>query len=205
MTTIHSAEGPAPAIIAAGHRLVLTKGSQLTIQEVVREAGVALQTFYRYFGSKDKLLVALIADHIREHCERLRSTSAGIDDPVDRLRLHIRTTLRPLRSEAEVARAKFIATEHWRLHQLLPERLAAATQPFTDLIRSELDAGLAAGLLRPRYPPLDAWFITRTVMSVFHHCVFVPSHPFAATVANDVCDYCVASVSAPVHQPIPGR
>jgi TetR/AcrR family transcriptional regulator len=195
MTTIHSADGPPSAIIAAGHRLVLTNGAQFTIHEVVREAGVALQTFYRYFGSKDKLLVALIADHIREHCERLRAKSAGIDDPVERLRLHIRTTLSPLRTDAEVARARFIATEHWRLHQLLPEQLAAATQPFTDLIRSELDSGAARGILRPRHPPLDAWLITRTVMGVFHHCVFLPTDPFAATIANDVCDYCVTSVN----------
>ena len=57
-------EGPGAAILAAGHRLVGAKGADFTIVELCREADVALQTFYRYFGSKDQLLVALIGDQI---------------------------------------------------------------------------------------------------------------------------------------------
>jgi AcrR family transcriptional regulator len=34
----------------------------------VKEAGVALQTFYRYFASKDELLLAVIADAMTEAC-----------------------------------------------------------------------------------------------------------------------------------------
>jgi TetR/AcrR family transcriptional regulator len=194
LASIHAADGPVPAVIAAGHRLVEAKGAAFTTHELVEEAGVALQTFYKYFGSKDKLLVALIADQIREHCERLRAGARGIADPVERLRLHIRTTLTPLRSEGEIARAKFIASEHWRLHPLVPELLTSATQPFTDLIRFELEAAAAQGSLRPRHPPLDAWLITRTVMSVFHHCVYLANDPVVATITNDVAAFCVAAV-----------
>ena len=38
------------------------KGPNFTTQELVKEAGIALQTFYRYFGSKDHLHLAVIED-----------------------------------------------------------------------------------------------------------------------------------------------
>ena len=59
--------GPRSKILAAGRILIATNGADFTTQAVIQEAGVALQTFYRYFKSKDQLLLALIGDLIREH------------------------------------------------------------------------------------------------------------------------------------------
>ena len=47
------------------------KGDAFTTQELVKEAGVALQTFYRYFASKDELLLAVIADAMADACDAL--------------------------------------------------------------------------------------------------------------------------------------
>lgn len=192
VTSPTGGEGPHGAILAAGHRLAAGRGFGFTIDELVREAGVALQTFYRYFGGKDQLLVALIGDQIREHCERLRAASAAEHDPVARLRLYLRRTLAPL-PRAEVDRARFIAREHWRLHELLPEQLAAATQPFTELVRAELETGQAMGSLRPRHSALDAWLVTRTVMSAVHHFAFFPAD-WSTALAEEVAEHCIAAV-----------
>ena len=40
-------------MLDAARRLIVAKGEEFTTQELVAEAGVALQTFYRYFASKD--------------------------------------------------------------------------------------------------------------------------------------------------------
>ncbi|HEU5307899.1 MAG TPA: helix-turn-helix domain-containing protein, partial [Acidimicrobiia bacterium] len=58
----------AEAIVAAARRLVTERGDQFTTQELVKEAGVALQTFYRIFGGKDRLLLAVFEDLIAESC-----------------------------------------------------------------------------------------------------------------------------------------
>lgn len=179
--------------MAAGHRLVSRKGADFKIVELCSEANVALQTFYRYFGSKDQLLVALIGDQIREHTDRLRDAIAGEEDPVERLRLCLRSTFGPLQSEQERASARFTATQHWRLHPLLPEQLLDATQPFTDLVAAQIEAGTERGSLHPRNVGLDAWLITRTVMSAIHQCVFLPSD-LTATIADDVIEFCITAV-----------
>ena len=42
-----------------------------------------------------------------------------------------------------------MTSQHWRLHQLYPEELAAATKPFADLVQRELEAARDA---RPAHP-----------------------------------------------------
>lgn len=67
----------------------------------------------------------------------------------------IRTTLAPLHIPDQLAGARFITAEHWRLRQTFPAEVWVTTQPFTDLIRVELDAGAADGTLSPRDPERD--------------------------------------------------
>ena len=57
-------------MLEAARRLIDTKGDEFTTQELCAEAGVALQTFYRYFASKDELLLAVIGDAMTDACER---------------------------------------------------------------------------------------------------------------------------------------
>jgi AcrR family transcriptional regulator len=196
MTRPSAPDGPAAAVLAAGHRLVGAKGTGFTTHELVKEAGVALQTFYRYFGGKDQLLLALIADLIRDHCAVLGQQAQAVADPVARLELYIRSSLRPMRTPAEITGAQFITSEQWRLHQLFPAEVAVATQPFTDLVRSELEAGAAAGVLRPRDPERDASLVTKVVMGASHDAAFRPDDPLVATIADDVCGFCLAAVGA---------
>ncbi len=67
---------------------------------MIKEAGVALQTFYRYFASKDQLLLALIGDLINEHCAVLTGSARSLTHPTDRLEMYVRTTLAPLHDPA---------------------------------------------------------------------------------------------------------
>jgi TetR/AcrR family transcriptional regulator len=187
------ATSPRSKILAAGHLLIVAKGASFTTQEVVREAGVALQTFYRYFGSKDQLLLALIGQLIREHCVVLAETARPLDDPVARLEMYVRMTLAPLHIPEGLASARFITAEHWRLHQTCPTELSAATQPVSDLLRDELEAGLSAGTLFPRNPERDAWLMTKTVIGAYHHYAFQPDDPALATLDDDVWSFCLAA------------
>ncbi|MDT3439112.1 MULTISPECIES: TetR/AcrR family transcriptional regulator [unclassified Pseudofrankia] len=79
----------AKVIVQAARRLVDEKGDQFTTQELAREAGVALQTFYRHFPGKDQLLVAVIEDMIAENAELYAAAASHLPDPVTRLRFYI--------------------------------------------------------------------------------------------------------------------
>jgi len=181
----------AEALLAAARKLVLERGENFTTQDLIKEADVALQTFYRHFGGKDQLIIAIIAEMIGAHCESLATRAADLADPVDRLHLYITETVALVSSDA--AGGRFITSQHWRLQQLHPEALAAANKPFADLVQRELEDARVAGLLMPRAPERDAWLINQLVMAVFHYYSFATDDS-AATVADDVWQFCVAAV-----------
>jgi AcrR family transcriptional regulator len=185
---------PRTRIVAAGRRLIESKATGFTTQDVIKEAGVALQTFYRYFASKDQLLLALIGDLINEHCAVLTGSARSLTHPTDRLEMYVRTTLAPLHDPARVTAAQFITAEHWRLHQTSPAKVWAATQPMSDLIRVEIQAGSSDGTLSPRNPERDAWLMIKTIIGAYHHYAFQPDDPAMATLGDDVWFFCLAAL-----------
>jgi AcrR family transcriptional regulator len=200
-------------IISAARRLLVVKGSAFTLQELAKEAEVALQTFYRYFSSKDQLLLALIEVMVSDACREFEEASRPLSDPVARLRFYITTTLDPDLLGENATSARFITAEHWRLHQLYPAELAQAIKPFSDLILREINAASEAGLLRPSQPESAAWLINQLVVSVYHHYAFAPDDESREGMGDSVWHFCFAALGGqfePVEQAdrrrwIPGR
>jgi AcrR family transcriptional regulator len=192
----------AKAIVDAARRLIAVKGSAFTTQELVKEAGVALQTFYRYFAGKDQLLLAVLEDIIAESCVSYEQQAQRLPDPVARLRFYVTTVVSPLGSHGpDLAGARFITTEHWRLQQLYPEELAQAIRPFSDLLLRELDEAVEAGLLRPANPEYDAWLITQLAMAVFHHYVFATTEESGEEIGSHLWAFCLAALGGPAETP----
>ena len=185
-------------MIDAARRLIPEKGSDFTTQELVKEAGVALQTFYRHFGGKDQLLLAVIEEIIAEAATTLAEQGASLPDPIDRLHFYVTAALRSVATvETDNFGPRFVTAEHWRLHQLYPDEMAQATQPFADLVEHELLAAAAAGLLHPTDPARDAWFTTKLVMSVFHHYAFVAVDRPVEEIAEQLWSFCLVGFGAP--------
>jgi TetR/AcrR family transcriptional regulator len=190
--------GPAnsDALLAAARRLVLERGENFTTHDLVKEADVALQTFYRHFGGKDQLLLAVVADLIQEHCTVMEAHAASLDDPVERLHFYVTATLAGVVGDpAGRSGARFMTSQHWRLHQLFPAELAEANRPFADLLQRELEMGTAAGSLASTDPERDAWVINKLVMTVFHHYAFVDDDPAVDSVGEDIWRFCLHSVA----------
>jgi len=181
-------------VVDAAHRLIADRGGRFTTQELVKEAGVALQTFYRLFAGKDQLLLAVFEDLIAESCVQYEEAARDLPDPVTRLRFYVTETLRSLEGgDAEIG-PRFITAEHWRLHQLFPEEMAHATQHFTDLVARQLELAAAEGLLAPRDVQRDAWFVTKLVMAVFHHYAFADPPPDATAIVDELWMFCLAGL-----------
>ena len=168
-------------MLDAARRLIGEK-DDFTTQELVAEAGVALQTFYRYFTSKDELLLALIGDAMTEACDHWAEAAADATRPDG--------TVAVLRHRAAGADSKAIATKpppcgsssstHWHLHRIFPKELAEVEQPFVDLIVAEINSAADAGLLQPRNPEWDAWFVVELLRSVNHY------YAYAAKTGDDL-------------------
>ena len=187
-------------IVAAGRRLVEEQGDNFTTQDLIKEAGVALQTFYRHFGGKDQLLLAVITEIIADNCALFAEQASKLDDPVERLRFYVTTALDGIHT-AQRPNPRFITAEHWRLHELYPHEMAEATRPFADLVERELRAAQEEGTLDPDDPERDAWLISKLVMSVYHHYSFTPDDAGADSVADDVWRFCLAAVGGRSPEP----
>ncbi|MGV0806513.1 TetR/AcrR family transcriptional regulator [Mycolicibacterium setense] len=162
-------------MLDAAHRLIAVKGDEFTTQELVAEAGVALQTFYRYFATKDELLLAVIGDAMADACEYWAESAAELPDPLARLRYYVTSTLERLDgADGGAATARFIVSTRWRLHRNYAKELAEAEKPFVELLRDELNAAIDAGLLNSPDREWDPWFLAELARSVFHYYAFAP-------------------------------
>lgn len=184
----------AKAIVEAARRLIEVKGSSFTTQELVKEAGVALQTFYRYFAGKDQLLLAVMEDILAESTADYERQASRLRSPVERLRFYVTTVAGGVDTRDHAAGARFITAEHWRLHRLYPDELAHAIRPFTDLVHREIETAIEAGLLRPPHPEYDAWLITQLVMAVYHHYAFASSDESSEEIGERVWAFCLGAL-----------
>ncbi|HUE09126.1 MAG TPA: TetR/AcrR family transcriptional regulator [Acidimicrobiales bacterium] len=188
----------ARSIVAAAQRLIEAKGPTFTTQELIKEAGIALQTFYRYFAGKDALLLAVIEDLIEENCRAYRQHADSIADPVDRLRFYVTTTVNSL--SAQGAGPSFITAEHFRLQTQYPAEVSQATQPYTDLLIDGINAAVSAGLLHPQDPEYSAWLITQLVMAVFHHYDCAGVDEPTDVIAQRLWAFCFAALEGSEHE-----
>jgi AcrR family transcriptional regulator len=184
----------AKTIVQAARRLIEVKGPTFTTQELVREAGIALQTFYRYFPGKDQLLLAVIEDIIDESCQGYKEAARKLRDPLDRLRFYISSTVKGL--DGAPAGPSFITVEHWRLQTLYPDEVSRATRPFTELLLGEIQKASDRGKLNPDDPDYAAWLITQLTMAVFHHYDCAGLREPADQVADRLWSFCLAALGA---------
>ncbi|MCV7302683.1 TetR/AcrR family transcriptional regulator [Mycobacterium barrassiae] len=183
-------------MLDAARTLIDAKGDDFTTQELAAEAGVALQTFYRYFASKDELLLAVIGDAMSEAVERWAATAGELPDPLARLKYYITSTLERLAGDTrDAAMSKFVVSTRWRLHKQFPKELEEAEKPFVDLVRVEIEAAIDAGLLNPPDPEWDSWFLVELVRSVYHYYAFAEhTDSDLETVKEKLWRFCLAAL-----------
>ncbi|MCL9759740.1 TetR/AcrR family transcriptional regulator [Frankia sp. AiPa1] len=179
-------------IIAAARRLTVTKGASFTTQELVKEAGVAMQTFYRHFAGKDQLLLAVLGDLVAESAARYEEAARELPDPVSRLRYYLTRTVSGL--SKDVPGGRFVTSEHWRLRERYPDEVAEADHPFVDLIERELRDAQDAGLLPPSDSARDAQMISLVTMSVFHHYSFAHGPWAPEDLGEYLWEFCLGGI-----------
>lgn len=176
-------------MLDAAKRLIRERGDAFTTQELVKEAGVALQTFYRYFATKDELMLAVVGDLVAEGCAATAERGKALPDPISRLRYYICSTLDSIDAGGdEAAAARFVVSAHWQLQRIFPNDMLAAMRPFADLVLGEIRAGVEAGLLAPADPERAAWLINELVRSVHHNYAYAPVP--SPTMREDLWEFC---------------
>ncbi|WP_216915817.1 TetR/AcrR family transcriptional regulator [Nocardia noduli] len=186
----------AKMLVDGARRLILVKGVSFTTQELATEAGVTLKTFYRYFASKDQLLLAVFENILTEQILRIEAAARELPDPISRIRFYVTSAMGSFRESSRAddeSWAQFITAEHWRLYQIFPEEMSQADQLYADLIEAELRQATEEGLLRATDPHQHSWFVMQLIMAVFHHYAFGTRPTHIEETAEQLWEFCLAA------------
>ncbi len=165
-------------LVAAARDLANETGhAGFTVSQVAGRAGVSLKVFYRYFASKDDLLVALLEEDSRLGAEILRQRVGAHVDRVARLRAYVLGVFELLTLPGALGYAGVLIREHRRLSESRPEELAGALAPMIDVFADELAAGAAEGLVRADDLRRDAHFTFTLVLDGISQVVVGRAEP----------------------------
>ena len=120
--------------VTAATRLLQERGNtDFTVQDVVDRSRMSIRTFYKYFASKEDLLVAVYETAVaREAVPRLRRRIEKHKDPLLRLRAYIATVMDLTTKTGPAGRT--LTTFQDRLAESRPADLAWAMKPQFDLL-----------------------------------------------------------------------
>jgi len=158
--------------VMAATQLLREKGNaDFTVQDVVDRSRMSIRTFYKYFESKEDLMIAVYETVIaREAVPRLRKRIAKQRDPSTRLRAYVEGLLELTAQTGPAARTLTIYEN--RLAETRPADLARAMKPQFDLLVELIeDVARSRPLRRDLTVETAARLIHYTVMAAVHRRV----------------------------------
>lgn len=158
---------PANDMIDAAWSLVAAK-SEFTVKEVTERAGVAIQTFYRHFGTKDELLFAMLEESMNQGTTNLLAKAAAFEDPVERLRALVIGPIVGPYDEANIRNLQWRARERQRLSERFPQAVEAVHEPYRSALITAIEVARAKGLASSDDPALDGNLIQHLVLTMTH-------------------------------------
>jgi len=146
-----------------------------TMQEIARDAGVAVGTLYLYFKDKDDLVLAGTQDFVAHHRRQAEEIVAGPGSAADRLRRYLAARFRvaeQMRTSsehaAELARAVL---------RLQPQRLREEAEMMWETITHLLRLGVETGELHTDDPGRDARVLLYSVAIFYPNALNEPAWP----------------------------
>ena len=129
---------------------------EASITGITRRAGTALGSFYTYFHSKDEIFRALVSDlsgKVREAAKEALGSEPAQRSALETERLALESFLQFAREHKEIYRiideSEFVDPASFRAHY----------ETTAQRIHARLQAGMAAGELRPDLDEAHAWAI----------------------------------------------
>ena len=161
MTAVEHPSAPDDAdrlISAAWDVLERTGFEGFKVASVIRAAGSSTKAFYRHFGSKDAMLLALLLDETRRASARFAARLAGTTSPTDAVNTWIATMIGAAARPDLAARARLFASLD-QINSGFPTMVMEARGPMLAPLVRALEQGLASGEFPLADPEADARLI----------------------------------------------
>jgi AcrR family transcriptional regulator len=179
--------------LQVGMALFKEHGAHFAVEDIARRSGTSLRSFYKYFASKDELLLALFEEVMRHAAVMLReAVDAAPDDPLTRIQTFVDQLCLTI-SGAQTQRA--LVVHHFHLAETAPEEFARVLNPMLEVLTELVEDGVKQGVLRDDLAPSTlASIVLQTVVAFVHIGVLGASLSPPAT-SDDLWMFCVGGIT----------
>jgi AcrR family transcriptional regulator len=172
-------------IVEATYELIERTGSlDPTLRDILAHAGLSTQGFYRYFRSKDELMLVLLDDGRRRLVDYLNHRMEAASTPPAKVRAWIEGVLAQASHPDAAARTRpFVANED-RLAEMFPEEQQVSVDLLVSLLADAL--GAADPPRRKSDVRRDAESVYRLVFATLRSHLIQGTRPSASTIDHVV-------------------
>jgi len=126
------------------------------VSEIVKEAGLHNQAFYKHFRSKHELLVAVLDHGIALLASYVARRMEGAPTPRDQVRAWLSGVLEQAVHPIGADATRPFALARGRLAEVCPHEVRESERRLTGLVEAAIEAGRQAGDFPAADPPRDA-------------------------------------------------
>ena len=164
---------------------------KITLSDVAAHAGVGRTAVYNHFADKEDLLLAFMEHETARYAEELSAALAGVEDPIDRLRVYVR--------QQALIKRHFHFPSSGPLANSVSRGTAGRLRAHAGLMAQMLAQILTDAVATGAIPPQDP----AQVIPLVHACVMggrpTPTEPAARAAYLDALDtFVLRAVGAPV-------
>lgn len=180
------------ALFDALSRLMAARSfDKITLSDVAAHAGVGRTAVYNHFADKEDLLLAFMEHETARYAEELSAALAGVEDPIDRLRVYVR--------QQALIKRHFHFPSSGPLANSVSRGTAGRLRAHAGLMAQMLAQILTDAVATGAIPPQDP----AQVIPLVHACVMggrpTPTEPAARAAYLDALDtFVLRAVGAPV-------
>jgi len=185
-------------IVEATYDHIEQSGSlEPSLRDILRNCGLSTQGFYRYFRSKDELMLVLLDDGRRRLVDYLVERMAATGTPAAKVRAWIEGVLAQASHARSAARTRPFAANEDRLAELFPDEQRESVELLVGLLVPPLTEGSGSAALAAGAHD-DAEAIYRLVFGVLRGHLILRTRPAASEVEHLV-RFCLqgAGISGP--------
>lgn len=174
-------------LVDAGYAVLRrTGGLDPRVADVVREAGLSNQAFYRHFRGKDELLLAIVDDGQRQLVEYLEHRLAGVEPGAAQVRAWIEGVLEQARNPDAADNTRPFAIGSARMADQFPEEMGQSRESVVAPLRAAVAATGGD-------PELDADAVYQLTMGTMNDALVRRVTPSKTAVAH-VVEFALAGV-----------
>lgn len=161
-----AARGEVERLVRAAFAMIEKSGGlDPKVSDILAEAGLSNQAFYRHFRSKHELLVAVLDEGIRGLADYLAARMEAAATPATAVREWVRGMAAQALDPSGAKASRPFALARGRLAEAFPSEVARSREQLTAPLRAALAAALESGTLDAVSPEQDAELLYHLMMN----------------------------------------